>query len=283
MPKISVIIPTYNVASYIERCARSLFEQTLDDIECIFVNDCSPDDSLQVLQRVVEDYPHLKHNVKIVSNSVNLGVAATRNVGLSHATGKYIMWVDADDWIDSKIAGNLYNAIEQNNSDIAWCDFAYVYSDNDIVESNQECDDSSVSDCVKRMLSSKLAWMLYNKIYKRELFVDNDISFIDGINIGEDMVVSLKLFACASKVVYSPGAMYYYNRMNVSNITHSFLSYQQVAKQVLNINSVVDFYKGRGLFDKYEAELMSFVLLNKRPLLLLDKKYRQEWLNIYPE
>ena len=86
-PKLSVVVPVYNVSKFIERCARSLFEQTLDDIEFIFVDDCSPDDSIDILRRVMLDYPERKDNIHIIRHSINKGLPAARNSGLSTARG----------------------------------------------------------------------------------------------------------------------------------------------------------------------------------------------------
>ena len=96
MHKISIIVPIYNVEQYIERCARSLFEQTYDDIEYVFVDDCSPDNSLNILYEVLNDYPHRISNVKIIRHIENKGLTAARNSGLEVATGDYIAHCDSD-------------------------------------------------------------------------------------------------------------------------------------------------------------------------------------------
>ena len=100
MPKVSVIVPIYKVEPFIERCARSLFEQTLDDIEYIFVNDCTPDKSMEVLSRVLEDYPGRKEQVRIITMPVNSGLPKVRRAGLEVASGDYIIHCDSDDWVD---------------------------------------------------------------------------------------------------------------------------------------------------------------------------------------
>ena len=90
--RVSVCIPVYGVEKYIERCARSLFEQTMTDgIEFIFVNDCTKDNSIEILEKVLEEYPHRKEQVKIIHHEKNRGLVAARNTGLEHATGDYII------------------------------------------------------------------------------------------------------------------------------------------------------------------------------------------------
>ena len=100
MPKVSVIVPIYNVEKYIERCLRSLFEQTLDDIEYIFVNDCTPDNSMIILEKILKEYPHRIKQVKIINHEQNQGQAGARTSGMKAMTGEYMIHCDPDDWVE---------------------------------------------------------------------------------------------------------------------------------------------------------------------------------------
>ena len=100
MPKVSVIIPVYGVEKYIEKCARSLFEQTLDDIEYLFVDDCTPDKSVDILKHILEEYPHRKSQVVIHRMEQNSGQAVVREWGVKNAKGDFIIHCDSDDWVD---------------------------------------------------------------------------------------------------------------------------------------------------------------------------------------
>ena len=100
MPKVSVIIPVYGVEKYIERCARSLFEQTLDDIEYLFIDDCTPDRSVEILKQVLDEYPHRKNQVIIHRMEKNSGQAAVRKWGMLNVAGEYVIHCDSDDWVD---------------------------------------------------------------------------------------------------------------------------------------------------------------------------------------
>ena len=106
-PKVSVIVPIYNVEQYIEKCVRSLMEQTLVNIEFIFVNDCTPDDSMTVLRRVLKDYPARESQVTILEHKENRGVAAVRKKGMEVAIGEYIIHCDSDDWVEK----NMYEKL----------------------------------------------------------------------------------------------------------------------------------------------------------------------------
>ena len=108
IPKVSVIVLIYKVEKYIERCARSLFCQTMQDIEYVFVNDCTPDCSIQILQSVIDEYPQRKSDIKIISHEKNMGSGVARNTGLEVADGEYIIYCDGDDWVDPDMYEKLY-------------------------------------------------------------------------------------------------------------------------------------------------------------------------------
>ena len=99
-PKVSVIVPIYGVEPYIERCVRSLMEQTYTNCEYIFVDDCTPDASVEILKRVLEDYPNRKQKVKIIQNEKNQGLPQTRKHGFQYATGDFVANVDSDDFVE---------------------------------------------------------------------------------------------------------------------------------------------------------------------------------------
>ena len=122
---ISVIIPVYNVAEYIDRCVDSLLSQTYSNIEIILINDGSTDNSSEVCHRLGD-----RHSDKIkVIDQENKGVSAARNAGLDIANGEYIVFVDADDWVSNKYVEKLYTAITENDSDLAFCGFIEWHSE----------------------------------------------------------------------------------------------------------------------------------------------------------
>ena len=123
MPKVSIIIPVYGVEKYIERCARSLFEQTLDDIEYLFIDDSTPDRSIDILKRVLENYPHRKSQVNIHRMEQNSGQAIVRNWGMQNATGEYVIHCDSDDWVDTDMYRAMYEEAKDKNADVVVCDY----------------------------------------------------------------------------------------------------------------------------------------------------------------
>ena len=122
--KVSVLVPVYGVEKYIERCARSLFEQTMKDgIEFIFTDDCTRDRSIEILEKVVEEYPERKSQVKIIHHEKNQGLVSARVTGLKEAVGEYVIHCDSDDWVEREMYEIMYRQAKDTDSDIVVCDF----------------------------------------------------------------------------------------------------------------------------------------------------------------
>ncbi len=99
LPKVSIMVPFYQVERYIERCARSILHQSYHNIEYIFIDDCSTDSSMSCLRKTLDEFPERAGQVRIISNLSNRGLAYCRNLGIQECTGSFVLWVDADDWI----------------------------------------------------------------------------------------------------------------------------------------------------------------------------------------
>ena len=119
--KVSVISPFFKVAPFIERCAESLLNQTLQDVEFIFVDDASPDESREILEKVIARHP--ERDVRIVTHAQNKGLPAARNTGLAEASGEFIYHCDSDDWVETDLLEKMVNAAEENGADFVYCDF----------------------------------------------------------------------------------------------------------------------------------------------------------------
>ena len=120
MPKVTVIVPAYNAEPYIEQCAKSLLAQTLDDIELIFINDGSTDRTPQIIEKLIQGY-----NNAYLFNQENKGLYKTREIGLAKATGEYVGWCDADDFVEPEMYEKLYQAAVTHDSELAYCDYSW--------------------------------------------------------------------------------------------------------------------------------------------------------------
>lgn len=279
MSKVSVIIPIFRVEKFIERCAISLFEQTLDSIEYIFVDDTTPDKSIEILTDVLERYPQRKPQVTILRHDVNKGLPAARNSGLSVAGGEYVFHCDSDDYLESNALEQMLNVAEKTDSDIVWCDYYLSFSMNEriMVQPNY----SNSQEAIKGMLSGTMKYNVWNKLAKRRLYVDNSISFPAGHSMGEDMTM-IKLFAHAKKVAYLNAPLYHYIRLNTDAMTQSY-SERKIADIEFNVTQTLDYLLKNCNFDLTQ-ELAFFKLSTKLPLLISDKmcNYRI-WNELYPE
>ena len=126
---VTYIIPIYNASDYIVKSVRSLLEQSYRNIEYIFINDCSLDDSEIKLRRTIEEFPERYDNIKIITNEQNLGSATSRNIGLDTAQGEYVMFADSDDWISMDYVESMVRQIDSGSYDIVYCDYFESYKD----------------------------------------------------------------------------------------------------------------------------------------------------------
>ncbi|MBQ4344397.1 MAG: glycosyltransferase family 2 protein [Muribaculaceae bacterium] len=196
MPKVSVIVAVYNVEQYIERCARSLFEQTLDDIEYIFVNDCTPDNSMAVLKATLSDYPHRQSQVTIINNPENLKQAGARAIGMKAATGEYTIHCDPDDYVDSDMYETMYLKAVETDADVVTCGWI-MHNGNNVNYSIMELKSTGKAS----LKSLEFSISLCDKLIKTRLISDNEIYPYPDINFGEDMNVTVRVLFYADKVV----------------------------------------------------------------------------------
>lgn len=206
-PEISVIVPVYGVEKYIARCAESLFNQTMtDNVEFLFINDSTKDDSINILSNVVSKYPKLKSQINIIHHDENKGLPTARNTGLSHARGRYIIHIDGDDFAEPQMLEFLYRTVVENNADFAWCDYYITFNNNKRII--DQPDFKSPMDAVKGMLRGSMKYNVWNKICSRSIYIDNGILFPDGNAMGEDLtmiMVALHAHRCAyvNKALYN--------------------------------------------------------------------------------
>ncbi|MCI9576994.1 MAG: glycosyltransferase [Clostridiales bacterium] len=213
-PKITICMPVYNVAPYLEQCLQSVVEQTFDDFILIAVNDGSTDNSLEILQRFAAQNSKLK-----IINQENQGMSAARNKALSLAESEYVCFLDSDDHLAPTYLEELYEAAEQNQADISCCYFSYHFLESNFVYKHPfRCKgvfDSS--EALKRLLKdTQIQSYAWNKLYKRTLFVDHNISY-PSIAF-EDIATTHRLFFYAKRVAVIDRSLYYYVQRKTSTL-----------------------------------------------------------------
>lgn len=219
MPKVSVIVPVYGVEKYIERCARSLFEQTLDDIEFIFVDDCTPDRSIEILKSVIEKFRlrfvEKKYEVRIVRMPTNSGQADVRRHGIQLAKGDYIIHCDSDDWVDVTMYEKMYNKAIETGSDVVVCDFCRTNGE-DKSSINIGAHTTEIKTFLLNCLFQRDQWSLWNKLFKITTY-SKEIHYPTGA-LGEDMVLCLQLLNNCKSMSYVKDSLYnyYYNPNSIT-------------------------------------------------------------------
>lgn len=215
MDKISVIVPAYNCQDTIERCIKSIQNQTYKNLEIIVINDGSTDNT----ESVLFDLQGKDERIKVISIP-NGGVSHARNTGLDNATGDYITFVDSDDYIDEEIYECLYNQINEYNVKIAHCSYKNVDGEAIVpVGDTGKITVQNHDEAMMCLLSGKLfSGGIWNKLYKKELFTD--IRFDESIRINEDVLANFELFDLVDESVFIDKALYSYV-VNNDSATHS--------------------------------------------------------------
>ncbi|HCT63561.1 MAG TPA: glycosyl transferase family 2 [Erysipelotrichaceae bacterium] len=206
---ISIIVPIYNVEAYLEKCLKSIFNQTFQSFELILVNDGSTDSSATIAKEMIKNFS----NARLIEQA-NAGLSAARNTGLEHANGKYVAFVDSDDTIDEMMIEKLYNRAIQTDSDIVACDMLYVYDDRREFSSGGDFDSFSIETRPELLGINNSAC---NKLYKTTLF--SDVRFPIGLWY-EDLATIPILYFKANRVSKVDEPLYFYYQRSTS-IAHS--------------------------------------------------------------
>lgn len=209
--QITVVIPVYNVESYLRRCIDSIVCQTIKNIDIILVDDGSTDNS----GKICDEYREIDNRIKVVHQK-NQGLSAARNVGIKMAKTKYICFIDSDDYVEKDMLEYLYEGTLQSGADIVCCGFTNIYEngeiekitipDNDVLFSKEEALDI-------HLFSGYIEVVAWNKLYKLELF--NNITYPEG-KLYEDMLTTYKLIDKSNCVLLRPDSKYYYCKRNNS-------------------------------------------------------------------
>ena len=275
-PNVSVIIPFFKVAPFIERCATALMEQTLLDVEFLFVDDASPDESRQILEGVLAKYP--QRNTRIITHPVNKGLPAARNTGLAEAKGEYIYHCDSDDWPEVTMLEKMYEAARAADADIVYCDFYLSFETGERYMKNPSF--STADDLLRKgFLAGSTKYNVWNKMIRRSLYEKTGILFPAGHGMGEDMTV-IMLATEADKVAYVPEALYHYVKLNMNAFSNTF-SQRHLDDIRYNAGRTLACLQEKGI---PEQDIDLFKLNIKLPFLLSgDKGQYKLWKEWYPE
>ena len=207
---IRVIVPIYNVEKYIERCINSILNQTYKNIEIILVDDGSPD----MCPKICDEFAKKNSRINVIHQE-NRGLSAARNIGLSKANGKYICFIDSDDYIDKDMISTLYTNLIRYDAEISCCGHVDVYESGKIVKTKENL--IEVFDTMEALriflYTQKIDVIAWNKMYCRSLF--DDVCFTEG-KLFEDHFTIYKLLSKTKKIVNTTQPLYYYCKRSTS-------------------------------------------------------------------
>ena len=281
IPKVSIIIAIYNCEKYIEECARSLFEQTLDCIEYIFVNDATPDDSIIILNSIIEEFPARKPYIKIINLEKNSGVSNARNIGIHNAIGEYVIHADSDDWVDKDMFERIYHKAKETDADIVGCNFRHEFSDIQY-DFHQQYGDT-MEENISRLINGRIFPSLCTSLTRRSLIVDNSISFPEGLNMGEDLFFNLQLYLHAKKIVSMDWAPYHYRHTDNSSCVQR--TRKSIDSDIAIAGKIEKLMRDQKMYEIYANDIEYRKFFSKLPLIkdLRNEILYKEWLSIYPE
>lgn len=246
--KVSILVPIYGVEKYIEQCAESLFAQTYDDLEYIFVNDCTPDNSVEILRQVLEKFPQRKPKVTIINHDHNRGSGASRKTGLEHATGDFVAFVDSDDFIPVDAIEKLVSRQKETGADMVdgACD---EYSGGTLGGSIFPYKGKRYVE--KLIIQNVVPHHVWGRLIRRSLFTDNNINFKEGVNQAEDYSIIPRI-AYYAKRSWTDAVVYHYRINRIGTFTDGISP--RHAKSVLEANGIItDFFRDKG--KKYQYPL----------------------------
>jgi len=269
MPKISVIVPVYNVENYIRKCLETLVGQTLEEIEIIIVNDGTKDNSMSIVKEFADKYPQKI----VILEKENGGLSDARNYAIPHAKGEYIAFLDSDDYIEKNMYQDMYEIAKKENSDMVECDFYWEYPN------KIKTDIGEIYEGKKEMLE-KVRVVAWNKLIKREILKQTQITFPVGYHY-EDVEFTYQLIPYLEKVSFlkKPCIHYVQREGSISN------SQNERTKEIFDIlEHVINFYQEKGFYEEFQEQLeyiyARFLFCSSflRMVKIQDKKIRNELL-----
>ena len=262
-PKVSVIIPIYNVEGYVSKCLESLLAQSFGDFEVLCIDDASPDHSAEVVREFQQKDPRIR-----LLQQEHAGVSAARNLGIANAKGEYIAFVDGDDWLASDALEKLVMAAESNCAHI-------VVSSAEVHFENPQPEDSrrnaslvralTVTDGIMEgdpwaILSQPGSWpFLWNKLIRRRLITENAVAFSSTLALGEDGAFLVTLFQYAGRVAFLHDALYHYRYQRKASATVNLFQSQNTrfSQHIQVARVLLGDFQGR---DKLDGKLLNWIV-----------------------
>lgn len=261
MVKVSVILPVYGVAQYIEKCVQSLLSQTLDDMEFIFVDDHGPDNSIELARRAIEGHPRQGQFV-FLRPEHNLGAGMARNFAIPQTRGEYVAFVDSDDWVEPRMFEELYAAAMKHGcTDLCCCQMQKAYMDGSKggVMENPHVGDGPITPEKRAYILTHYVSLFSSFIYRREFLLRNDIRFAEDRSADDSYFISCAWMTAASIAYVDKPFYQYLIRPGSVTTTKDSTKYQ---KRMAVFDKLMQYAKDRQVYDEFKPEI-DFMYLKK--------------------
>lgn len=274
MAKVTIGIPLYNRAAFIGQCAASLFKQNFADIEFLFIDDGSTDGSLDALRAAVAKFPERAPMVRVISHEQNRGLAATRNHLIEEASGEYITFCDADDWLDADCIATMLDKAVTTNADIV---AAGMYEN----ETPMPCD---FAKGLNAMTICAANLSVCNKLIRRSLLVVHNLRVPTGIDCWEDVSLTARALPLAERMEFIDRAFYHYRKENQASYTASRSNQKERMRQQVECARMVDEWMiANGYAERYEPFLTHLKFASKIKMLSIKPRTLRLWQTTFPE
>ena len=269
--KVGVVIPIWNVASYIERCAESLMNQTLDDMQFVFVDDASPDNSIEILNAMLARHPERADQVSVVHHTCNKGLPSARKTGLDLVNAEYVAHCDSDDWVEPNMYETMYLSACSNNADMVVC------SAN---ASQLVCGDDA--NLLKAFLHRKIYPVVWRRLTRTEIY--RRVVFPKE-NYFEDWVQGVQTHAYSRVVNVVPELLYHYNTnpSSITNLNDLENCEERLRQSMVNMKMVQDFVISNHLATEDDLIYLKIRVRQRLSSKLMLRQGRKQYLNTYPE
>ncbi len=279
--KVSILVPFFKVEKYVGRCVESLFTQTYQNIEYVFVNDCTPDKSMEIINDYIQKYG-IEKKCKMIVHDINQGISASRNDCLDNMTGDYFLFIDSDDYIDNDMVELLVDAAIKENADISGCGYIEEYADHSVQYPQKYTNDHN--EMLRAITLLTIKGVMWKLLVRSAIVTEHkdEVRFIPDRNMVDDYLFCCQIFYYAQRFAGVDRCMYHWIQYNPNNYTHTTIF--AVESQATAIRKTEQFYRGKGIYDIVKNELLQRKFVSKLPLLF-DKECIdvKRWRNLFPE
>ena len=279
--KVSILVPFYRVENYVGRCVESLFTQTYQNVEYVFVNDCTPDRSMEVINEHIAKYG-VAEKCKMIVHEQNQGISTSRNDCLDNMTGDYFLFIDSDDYIDHDMVEQLVKAAVRDNADISGCGYVEEFSDHSVVHPQRYTNDHE--EMMRAITLLTIKGVMWKLLVRSSIVTEHreEVRFIPDRNMVDDYLFCCQIFYYAQRFAGVDRPMYHWIQYNPNNYTHTTIF--AVESQAAAIRKAEDFYREKGVYDVVAEALLQRKFVSKLPLLL-DKACLdvRRWRKLFPE